>query len=122
STQYTDTTSRVGTLKKSVSRLQRLIESAEDLEEIVELEGQLTEREADLEAMVSQQKSLTKRTATAPITVSLSSPDEVETVKEADETGFRAGLSTGWGGFTSALEAGLTVLGALTPFALTAAL
>lgn len=119
--QYTDTTARVRTMKKSIERLRSLIDDTDDLEQIVTLEDELSEREADLESMVSQQKSLEKRTTTAPITVSLATPgtadDEAE---ETEETGFLAGLDQGWSGFTSALTAGLTVLGAVTPFALTA--
>lgn len=118
--QYTDTTARVRTMKKSIERLRSLIDDTDDLEQIVTLEDELSEREANLESMVSQQKSLEKRTTTAPITVSLATPraadDEVE---ETEETGFLAGLDQGWSGFTSALTAGLTVLGAVTPFALT---
>lgn len=119
--QYTDTKARVRTMKKSVERLRSLISDTEDLEQIVTLEDELSQREADLESMVSQQKSLEKRTTTAPITVSLVSPAAAEEQdEEADETGFVAGLDQGWAGFTSALTVALTLLGAVTPFALTA--
>lgn len=122
SKQYTDTKARVRSMKKSVARLRALIDDTEDLEQIVTLEDELSEREANLESMVSQQKSLEKRTTTAPITVSLVSPEAAEDEADADEaeqTGFVAGLKGGWESFTSALDAGLTVLGAVTPFALT---
>lgn len=113
SQQYTDTTSRVGTLKKSVARLQELIDSADGLEEIVALESELTEREADLESTLAQQKALEKRTSTAPITVDLQSPGAAA----EDPSGFLAGLASGWGAFTTALGAGMTALGAVTPLA-----
>ena len=113
SRQYTDTESRVRTLTKSVARLQTLIEDAADLEEIVALESELTRREADLESMTSQQKALEQRTTTAPITVTLQSP---ETAAD-DADGFVAGLATGWAAFVAALGVGLTVLGVVTPFA-----
>lgn len=117
--QYTDTTARVKTKTKAVERLRTLIDSTDDLDQIVTLEDELATREADLESMVSQQKSLEKRTATAPITVSLTTEaTEVEETEE-DATGFLAGLSGGWDAFTGALTVGLTVLGAITPFAVT---
>ena len=115
--QYTDTAARVKTKTKAVERLRTLIDSTDDLDQIVTLEDELATREADLESMVSQQKSLEKRTTTAPITVSLTTEaTEVEETEE-DATGFLAGLSGGWDAFTGALTVGLTVLGAVTPFA-----
>ncbi|MDN5717564.1 MAG: DUF4349 domain-containing protein [Janibacter sp.] len=117
--QYTDTTARVRTKTKAVKRLRALIDSTEDLNQIVTLEDELATREADLESMTSQQKSLEKRTATAPITVSLTTESTQVDDAEEDETGFGAGLSQGWSAFTSALSVGLTALGALTPFAVT---
>ncbi len=120
SKQYTDTTARVRSMKKSVARLRALIDDTEDLEQIVTLEDELAQREANLESMVSQQKSLEKRTTTAPITVSLVTPEAAEDdAEESDETGFVAGLKGGWDSFTTALDAGLTALGAVTPFAVT---
>lgn len=120
--QYTDTTARVRTKTKSVERLRTLIDSTDDLDQIVILERELSTREADLESMTCQQKSLEQRTATAPITVSLSTDGiEADDTAGEDATGFVAGLSEGWGAFTSALTVGLTALGAITPFALTGA-
>lgn len=118
--QYTDTSARVRSMKKSIARLRALIDDTEDLEQIVTLEDELSEREANLESMVSQQKSLEKRTTTAPITVNLVTPEAAEEeAEEPDETGFVAGLKGGWDSFTTALDAGLTALGAVTPFAVT---
>ncbi|KRE36894.1 hypothetical protein ASG73_11210 [Janibacter sp. Soil728] len=117
--QYTDTTARVRTKTKSVERLRTLIDSTDDLDQIVTLERELSTREADLESMTSQQKSLEQRTATAPITVSLSTDATGTDASEEEASGFVAGLSEGWGAFTSALTVGLTALGAITPFALT---
>lgn len=118
--QYTDTAARVKTKTKAVERLRTLIDSTDDLDQVVTLEDELATREADLESMVSQQKSLEKRTATAPITVSLTTEATEADETEEDTTGFIAGLSGGWDAFTGALTVGLTVLGAITPFAVTA--
>lgn len=119
--QYTDTAARVRTKTKAVKRLRALIDTTDDLQQIVTLEDELATREADLESMTSQQQSLEKRTATAPITVSLSTETvEVDDASDEDATGFLAGLRSGWDSFTSALSVGLTALGAITPFAVTA--
>ena len=116
-TQYTDTAARVKTKTKAVERLRKLIDSTEDLDQIVTLEDELATREADLESMTSQQKALEKRTATAPITVSLSTERPEADDEPEDATGFVAGLKAGWGAFTDSMTVALTVLGAVTPFA-----
>lgn len=120
--QYTDTDARVRTMTASVERLRKLIDSADDLDQIVSLESQLSTREADLEALKSQQKSLEKRTTTAPITVSLTTEDAAADEPEEERTGFLAGLGAGWSAFTDALAVGMTLLGAVTPFAVTLAI
>ncbi|WP_435198409.1 DUF4349 domain-containing protein [Janibacter sp. GS2] len=119
SQQYTDTRARVSSMKKSIARLRALIDEAEDLEQVVDLENELATREADLESKVSQQKSLEKRTTTAPITVRLATADTSGDTDTGAETGFLAGLQQGWSGFTGALTLALTALGAVTPFVLT---
>lgn len=120
SKEYTDTRARVSSMKKSIARLRTLIDEAEDLDQVVDLENELATREADLESKVSQQKSLEKRTTTAPITVHLASTGAAgEDTEKNAQTGFLAGLQQGWSGFTSALTLALTVLGAVTPFVLT---
>ncbi|MGA3762243.1 DUF4349 domain-containing protein, partial [Bacillus velezensis] len=67
--------------------------------------------------MTSQQKVLEKRPATAPITVSLSTERPEADDKPEEATGFVAGLKAGWGAFTDSMTVALTVLGAVTPFA-----
>lgn len=119
--RHTDVTSRVRTLRASVERLQGLIEDSDDLDQVVTLEGELTDREAELESMTGQLEDLEHRTAMAPITVSLAEPGQAAAPEE-DDTGFGAGLSAGWAAFVTALGVGATVLGALTPFAVTGAL
>ncbi|NYG37932.1 DUF4349 domain-containing protein [Janibacter alkaliphilus] len=116
---HTDAKTRVETLTRSTERLRELIEDSDDLEQIVSLESELTTREGELESMTRQLDTLEERTATSPITVSIAEEGaDVSTEDEAEETGFVAGLSDGWGAFTGALQVGATVLGALTPFAL----
>lgn len=120
---HTDAKTRVETLTRSTERLRELIEDSDDLEQIVSLESELTTREGELESMTRQLDTLEERTATSPITVSIAEEGAaVSTEDEAEETGFVAGLSDGWGAFTGALQVGATVLGALTPFALAGAL
>ena len=120
SSSYTDTDARVRTMKKSISRLEKLLDGADDLGQVIKIEDELTDREADLESLTRRLKALEKRTSTAPITLELST--ESAPTNDEDETGFVAGLEHGWSAFTSSLGVLVTVLGAVLPFAVVAAL
>lgn len=118
---HTDTATRVKTLERSTKRLQQLIDSTDDLDQIITLEDELSTREGELESLQRQLKDLEDRTTTAPITVSIAEEGQTVTAPEEPETGFVAGLGAGWSAFTGALDLAATVLGALTPFVVTAA-
>lgn len=115
SASYTDTASRIKTMRASIARVQRLIDSTDDIDQLVTLESDLSTRQGDLESLLAQLKDLERRTSTSPVTVSLSEEGAPE--REDDATGFVAGLSAGWGAFGTSAAVLLTVLGALTPFA-----
>jgi hypothetical protein len=118
--QYVDTESRVETMEASVDRVRALMSQATKLADIVALEAELSRRQADLEATKAQLAALDDATTLAPIEVRLSTDATV--LEEAeDDTGFLAGLTAGWTAFTTSVGVVLTVLGALLPFAVVAA-
>ncbi len=110
SSTYTDTSSRIKTMRASIARVQRLIASTDDIDQLVTLESDLSTRQADLESLLAQLKDLERRTSTSPVTVSLSQEGAPEREDE-DATGFVAGLSAGWDAFGSSAAVLLTVLG-----------
>ncbi len=120
SSTYTDTDARVRTMKKSISRLEKLLDGADDLGQVIKIEDELTDREADLESLTRRLKALEKRTTTAPITLDLST--DSAPADQEDETGFVAGLKNGWSAFTTSLGVLVTALGAVLPFAVVIAL
>lgn len=111
---YTDTESRIETMRASITRIRQLIERTDDIEQLVTLEGELSTRVADLEALLAQLDAIKGRTTMSPITVSLTE----EGAPADPEDGFLAGLAAGWDAFTGSARTTLTALGALTPFAL----
>jgi hypothetical protein len=119
-TQVIDNEARIRAQAKGVRRLERLIGQAEDLSEVIALENQLTRRQADLDSLRSQQAWLSDQTALATITVNIDA-DPVAT-SEDDQRGFVSGLEDGWHGLQVFVTGMLTVLGAMLPFALLAAL
>ena len=117
--QYIDTESRVKTMRASVDRVRALMARATDIAQIVTLESELSRRQADLEALEAQLASLKDRVARAPIQVSLTTDSDV--IVSDDNDGFLAGLQGGWRAFTASVVVLLTALGAVLPFAVTAA-
>ena len=109
---YVDTAARVETMRASVDRVRALMAKAEKITDIVSLEGELSRRQADLEALEAQLRSLKDAVAQSPITVSLALPGTTP----ANDSGFWAGLKTGWSAFTSSMVVLVTLLGAVLPF------
>ncbi len=122
-TQVTDVDSRVRSQQRSVDRVRVLLSRAETIGEVVQVEAELSRREADLESLEAQLARLKDVTELATIEVTLVSPDRSPTrpTKEEDDLGFLSGLRGGWNAFVAVLLVTLTVLGALVPFGVTAA-
>lgn len=119
--QYVDTASRVKTMQAGVDRVRALMSRATKLGDIVTLESELSRRQADLEATESQLAALKDSVALSPVEVRLSTDEKV--LQQADDgTGFLAGLKAGWTAFTGSVTVLLTILGAVLPFAVVAAL
>ncbi len=116
--RYADTDSRVDSARASVARIRALMSEATKLGDVVTLEAELSRRQADLEALESQLAALDGQIALSPVTVHLSTTTPPPST---DETGFLAGLAAGWRAFTASVTVLLTVLGALVPFAVVAA-
>ena len=120
-TQVVDTKSRLATQQRSVARVRALLSEAKTIGEVVQVESELAKREADLESLEAQVARLKDVTELATIEVSLVGPN-AEAPVDDEELGFLAGLRGGWAAFVQIILVGLTVLGALLPFLLTAAL
>jgi len=113
-----DVDSRVKTLRDSIARLQALMERAGSVSDIAAVEAELTSRQAELEAMLARQQALREQVASSPVTVTLST--EVVTEPERPR-GFLSGLASGWAAMLASAEVGLTVVGALLPWLVLAA-
>ncbi|MFJ5772769.1 DUF4349 domain-containing protein [Streptomyces sp. NPDC093094] len=114
--QVVDVESRIRTQRASVARIRALMDRADRLGDVVQLEGELSTRQADLEALLARQASLKDRTSLATVTLSLT---EAPVVREArgDDPGFVDALSGGWEAFLTTLRWIALVLGAVLPFA-----
>ncbi len=111
--QYVDTQSRLKTMTASVARVRALMAQAKDLGQVVALEGELSRREADLESLQSQLDALKTSVDRSTLAVSLSTPGN----EQVTDSGFVAGLRSGWDAFTASASGLFTAIGAVLPFA-----
>ena len=123
-TQVTDVDSRVRSQQRSVDRVRVLLGQAKTIGEVVQVEAELSRREADLESLEAQLAKLKDITDLATIEVTLVSPDRTPAPVKDDgpDLGFLTGLRGGLGALAGVALVAVTVLGALAPFALVAAL
>ncbi len=118
-TEVIDVDERVETLQNSLDRLQRFQRDAAAVDDLLDYEQQITEREAELQSLKAQQAHLADQTSMSTITVHLSVPEKFASPPGAlDDAGFLAGLESGWNALRGTVVVLLTVAGAVLPFAL----
>ncbi|WP_412541678.1 DUF4349 domain-containing protein [Longispora sp. K20-0274] len=117
-TAVVDVDARITAQRASVLRIRGLLDKANGLTEITSIEAELAKREGELASLEARKRTLDDQVALSTITVKLVGPAPVvvEKPKKEPETGFVAGLKTGWKGFTGILNVAATVFGALLPF------
>lgn len=115
-----DLAARIATQRARVESGRKLLAKAKTLSELVELENEVAKRQADLAALEAKQRRLADLTTLSTITVSLvrTEPPPPPAPAKA-ETGFLAGLKSGWTGLLATVTVLLTVLGVLLPWLVT---
>ena len=113
--EVADVTSRVTSAKATLASFRKLLDKAESVDDIVQLEQEISTREADLESLQARQRSLSEQTSYATVTLRLEGT-AVTHRGHKKAGGFTGGVSTGWRAFT-AFVGGLTlVIGWALPF------
>ncbi len=119
-TEVIDVDSRVRTAEVSLDRLRSFLRRSADVNALIRLESEMAEREADLASLRAQQDYLEDQTSLATITLTLQRPPEDEPAQQSGD-GFLAGLAGGWTALKGVVVVAATLLGAVVPFALAAA-
>ncbi|MCX4844464.1 DUF4349 domain-containing protein [Streptomyces sp. NBC_00893] len=118
--EVVDVESRIATRRASVARVRKLMDRAQELSDVVTLEGELSSRQASLESLLAQQASLKDRTTLATVTLELTEP-ETAAKDGDDDPGFLDALRGGWHAFVTVLLWLAMAVGAAAPFLAAAA-
>ena len=78
SMQVIDVDARISAARASVARMQKLLDQASNLQDVVLIEQELTTRQANLDSLVAQQSALRSQVAESAVTVRLVPADAAE--------------------------------------------
>ena len=114
--QLVDLDVRIDNARESVDNVRGFMERAEDLNDLVTLESELTRRQTELERLEAQQRNLSERVAFSTITVEIIPTDAVpEPLDDSDDT-IADAFRKGWDGFVTMIWGIGYVLAVLLPF------
>lgn len=116
-TQVIDTEVRVRAQEESLRRIETLLARAESIRDIMAIETQLSQRQAELDSLKQQQAWLRDQTSLSTITVHLKKTPKAAGHQKNDDSGFLAGLGSGWDGLKAFTNGAATLIGVLLPFA-----
>ncbi len=108
-----DIDARATALRSSITRLLALQDAADTVDDLIDLESAISQRQAELESLESQQRYYADQVGLSTLTLTLGSL-EVAPVDEPDT--FLTGLLTGWQSLVSFVSGLLVVLGVLLPW------
>jgi hypothetical protein len=113
-----DLDARISALRASIERLNALITQAKDIDDLISLESEISNRQAELESLEAQKRYLSDQVAMSTISLYLRSDAEAPPV-EPDT--FWSGLGAGWDAFVGFWAGLLVVLGVMLPWLVTLA-
>ncbi|MDX2025624.1 DUF4349 domain-containing protein, partial [Microcella sp.] len=108
-----DIDARATALRSSITRLLALQDAAVTVEDLIDLESAISQRQAELESLESQQRYYADQVGLSTLTLTLGS-EEVAPVDEPDT--FLTGLLAGWQALVTFGSALLVIVGVLLPW------
>ncbi len=115
-TKVIDTQVRIRAQRRSLLRVEALLDRAQSISDIIRIESQLSRRQADLESLERRLTYLNDQTSLSTISVNISLPPKEKEKDEPEEAGFLAGLEDGWKALKSFGTGTATLAGQLLPF------
>jgi hypothetical protein len=117
SQEVADVDSRVQSAKATLASFRKLLNRANTVGQVLDVEQELARREADLESLQARQQTLAQQTSFGTVTLRLEAPAKAPAVVKAKRPGgFIGGLQAGWDVFTNVLSGLATAFGWLLPF------
>ena len=116
--QLTDLDTRITNQRASVARIRELYSTASDVDTIVRIEAELTNRETALEQLLASQAALEDRVAMSTLTIDIATTPAEPAASDEGSTGLADALAGGWSAFAGAMFAIVLVLTAAMPFVL----
>ena len=113
--EVVDLDTRIASQRASVARVRALLDRANTIGEIVQVEAELTRRTADLESLEARLAVLAEQVEHATITLRLEGEDGITSLA-GGPLGFRDGLDAGWAALVAFGRAVGVTAGALLPF------
>lgn len=113
--EVADVASRVKSAQATLASFRKLLDRAHSVDDVVQVEQEISTREADLESLQARQKTLSAQTSYATVTLRLEGT-AVARQEHHKRTGFTGGASAGWRAFTAFLSGLSLVVGWLLPF------
>jgi uncharacterized protein DUF4349 len=118
--QLADLDTRIENQRASIERIRELYLNAVDVDAIVRIEAELTNRETLLEQMLATQQHVADRVAMSTLTIDITtSPADLDATTDDDDTGLGDALAGGWSAFAGGAFAIVLALAAAMPFVLT---
>jgi len=119
--QLADTESRIATAQASVDRVRALLDGATNLDDVVKIENELTQRETTLEQLLASQRNVTDRVQLATLTIVLTPAPPAPVIApvklrgDADRSSVGHALRSGWNAFVRVVHGIVVVLAYLAP-------
>jgi hypothetical protein len=121
--QVADIEGRIRAAQDSAAQIRKLISRANAISDIVALEREYQARDAEIQSMSAQLASLKDRAGRSTVTLTILQPAKGAVAEKDEEiTGFFGGLDAGWSALVVSVTVLLTILGALLPFLVVAAI
>jgi hypothetical protein len=116
-TRVIDNAVRIRAQRRSLQRVEVLLDRAQSIRDIVAIEAQLTRRQANLDSLEKQQAYLQDQTTLSTIVVNIQlTSDEPKKEKKDDGASFLSGLEGGWDALVTFGNGVATVAGVLIPW------
>ena len=116
SSTVADRQSRITTMRAGIDRLRALMDKTTAVDQLATLERELATRQAELASLEARLARLTTSVDMASVEVNLTADGMSGPTAQGDDTGFLAGLRSGWSAFVSGATWVLTGLGMALPF------